>query len=215
MDKPGISNPIMRIEGRLTRWNDDKGFGFITPTTGGQDVFTHIKAFPSRGARPVLSELVSFEIELDARGRKRATKVKRIKVARPAIKARGNPAAQWGTASLFAIPAFVLLYAVISALWRVPGYFALIYLGASLLCFLAYWWDKSAANSGGRRTPEATLHLLGVACGWPGALLAQQFLRHKSVKAEFRATFWGTVLVNIVGFIAVASPLGAQLWQPY
>jgi uncharacterized membrane protein YsdA (DUF1294 family) len=68
--------------------------------------------------------------------------------------------------------------------------------------------DKSAARSGERRTPESTLHLLALAGGWPGALLAQQFLRHKSTKAEFRRTFWVTVVLNVAGFVMLCSTLG-------
>jgi uncharacterized membrane protein YsdA (DUF1294 family) len=48
---------------------------------------------------------------------------------------------------------------------------------------------------------------LALAGGWPGALLAQQVLRHKSTKREFRQVFWATVLLNVVGFIVLASPL--------
>jgi len=43
--------------------------------------------------------------------------------------------------------------------------------------------------------------LLGLVGGWPGSLVAQQVLRHKSSKASFRRAFWGTVLVNITAFI--------------
>lgn len=62
----------MRIEGKLTRWNDERGFGFITPTQGGQDIFVHISAFPRDGRRPAVGEAVVFEIEVDGSGRKRA-----------------------------------------------------------------------------------------------------------------------------------------------
>ncbi|WP_040500587.1 DUF1294 domain-containing protein, partial [Ideonella sp. B508-1] len=53
------------------------------------------------------------------------------------------------------------------------------------------------------RTPESTLHWMGLLCGWPGALLAQQVLRHKTSKTSFIVVFWLTVLVNVVGFVAL------------
>lgn len=62
----------MRIDGKLAKWNDDRGFGFILPTNGGQEIFAHISAFPTDGQRPKLGEPVSFEIEIDQSGKKRA-----------------------------------------------------------------------------------------------------------------------------------------------
>jgi uncharacterized membrane protein YsdA (DUF1294 family) len=46
-----------------------------------------------------------------------------------------------------------------------------------------------------------------LACGWPGALLAQQLLRHKSSKQAFVAVFWATVIANVVGFVALHTSL--------
>ena len=62
----------MRIEGLLSKWNDDRGFGFITPSQGGQEIFVHISAFPKDGIRPSLGEKLTFEIETDNTGKKRA-----------------------------------------------------------------------------------------------------------------------------------------------
>jgi uncharacterized membrane protein YsdA (DUF1294 family) len=84
---------------------------------------------------------------------------------------------------------------------------AAIYVGVSIVTFLAYAQDKSAAQQRARRTPEGTLHLLAFAGGWPGALLAQQLLRHKSKKPEFRTVFWATVMLNVAGFVLFCSPL--------
>jgi cold shock CspA family protein len=64
----------MRIEGTLAKWNDERGFGFISPTKDGiPDVFVHVSAFPKDGQRPTIGELLSFEIETDTDGKKRAT----------------------------------------------------------------------------------------------------------------------------------------------
>lgn len=72
-----------------------------------------------------------------------------------------------------------------------------MYLTLSLLTFIAYAIDKSAAKRGKWRTKESTLHLLALMGGWPGALFAQNLLRHKSVKASFRNIFWLTVVANL------------------
>lgn len=71
---------------------------------------------------------------------------------------------------------------------------------SSLLTFFAYAIDKSAARQHRRRIPEKTLHMLGLLGGWPGALLAQQLLRHKSRKTRFQTVFWLTVAVNCAMF---------------
>jgi uncharacterized membrane protein YsdA (DUF1294 family) len=62
---------------------------------------------------------------------------------------------------------------------------------------MLYALDKSAAPRGGWRIAEKHLHLLDLLGGWPGGLLAQAKLRHKSSKTSFQVVFWLTVLVNI------------------
>jgi cold shock CspA family protein len=64
----------MRFTGKLKTWTDDKGFGFITPTEGGQDIFVHISEYP-RGQIPALNEMLSFEVALNPQGKKKAVKV--------------------------------------------------------------------------------------------------------------------------------------------
>lgn len=200
----------MRFSGTVTSWNDARGFGFIAADQGGQEVFAHIKAFPTRAGRPQLQQRVTFEIELDRQGKKRARK---IEIPRPApvrsaprSHGRNSGPTQWGTASTFAIPAFAAVYLLLAWVWRVPHGFAALYAIASLVCFGAYAFDKSAAIAGRRRISEQTLLLLGLAGGWPGAILAQQTLRHKSSKASFRTAFWGTVVLNVAVFVALNSP---------
>lgn len=119
-----------------------------------------------------------------------------------------RPPASRGTARLFAIPAFLILYAIVAMSWRPPAWIAAAYAGMSLFTFMVYAWDKAAARAQRWRTAESTLHLMALAGGWPGALLAQQWLRHKSAKREFRAVFWVTVLLNVAGLVLLCSPFG-------
>lgn len=64
----------MRFEGTLKSWSDDKGFGFISPSQGGQDIFVHISEY-RRGDRPVLNEALTFEVALNPQGKKCAVNV--------------------------------------------------------------------------------------------------------------------------------------------
>lgn len=81
--------------------------------------------------------------------------------------------------------------------WRqAPGALWIAYAVVSVVCFVLYAVDKQAARRGMPRTRERTLLLAGLAGGWPGALLAQRWLRHKSAKVEFQVKSWVTVGVN-------------------
>ena len=188
----------MRFEGRINSWNDDRGFGFIDPRHGGQEIFVHVKAFTQRSGRPQVGQLVSFEVELGPKGKKRAMNVEPLRASRTLRSQRNDSSARRGTATLTVIPAFVLLYLAVAVFWQPPITVAFVYLAASVFTFLGYAYDKSAAERRAWRTSEGTLHALALAGGWPGALLAQQYLRHKSAKAEFRAltVYWCGSLIN-------------------
>jgi uncharacterized membrane protein YsdA (DUF1294 family) len=74
-----------------------------------------------------------------------------------------------------------------------------LYAAISVAAFIVYGMDKSAARRKRQRTPERTLHALGLAGGWPGALIAQSLFRHKTSKQPFQAVFWMTAILNCAG----------------
>jgi len=59
----------MRTKGKITSWNDEKGFGFISPSSGDKQVFVHIKAFSNRSLRPEINQFVSYSLATDKHGR--------------------------------------------------------------------------------------------------------------------------------------------------
>ncbi|MET0518821.1 MAG: cold shock and DUF1294 domain-containing protein [Burkholderiaceae bacterium] len=199
-----------RQQGRLSQWDDAKGYGFITPQGGGTRLFVHIKAFQARAERPRLGEALSFEAGQDAQGKRRALKVRGIAAA-PAAVARPRPKSKDGERLLWLIPGFATLVLVCQLWWPLPPAVWGAYMAMSLASFVVYAGDKRAARRGQWRVSERTLHLLALACGWPGALLAQRLLAHKSGKPGFQRLFWLTVAANVLGFVLLATPLAGGL----
>ena len=82
----------MRFSGRLKSWNDDRGFGFIAPTDGWQDIFVHISDCPG-GRKPNLNETLTFEVALNREGKKKAVNVRGAEIAaNTATRDRGHAA---------------------------------------------------------------------------------------------------------------------------
>lgn len=201
----------MRFEGTLTTWHDDRGFGFIEPTQGGQEIFVHIKAFPAGTGRPQVGQVLSFEVAQGPYGKKRAQAVQYPVRARSASRARPEAPAPWSLARALAIPAFVVLAYLVARRWGLMPHVLPFYAAASAVTFFAYAFDKSAARQNRWRTQENTLHALALVGGWPGALVAQQFLRHKTSKTSFVAMFWVTVIANVAGFVGLHAGLDGLL----
>ncbi|MEO7066521.1 MAG: cold shock and DUF1294 domain-containing protein [Rhodanobacter sp.] len=209
----------MRVQGKITRWDDDKGFGFIAWHANGSSVFVHIKAFFRTTRRPKVGDIVSYEVTKGNDGKSRAERVRFADLPPP--KAYSGSKHQSSVAPLVFAALFVgslLVAAYVSRLsWLVVDAYFLL----SFVTFFVYGWDKSSARLGKWRTAESSLHLLDLVGGWPGGLAAQRLLRHKSSKQEFLSMFWMTVGINVVavGYLMWSGPtnfinqLMDKLWQ--
>jgi len=193
----------MLHKGKITSWKEKKGFGFIAPSDGGHKVFVHINAFRNRSHRPDIGEAVTYSVTKDAQGRTQAVnatlagdKLSKTSARKP------NP-----IAVIFAY-LFLLLVGLSVFVTGLPFIVLGVYLFVSTVTYFAYAIDKSSAQAGHWRISEGALQLLALAGGWPGALVAQQVLRHKSKKGSFRIILWTAVLLNCAGFAWLHSAAG-------
>ena len=106
-----------------------------------------------------------------------------------------------GKVSITVAVLYLMIIGASALLGKVPRFILWYYLACSVVTFLVYAKDKSAAKKGAWRTPEQTLHIMSLVGGWPGALVAQQTLRHKSQKVSFRIVLWITVIINAGAFV--------------
>ncbi len=54
---------LVEFKGRLVRWNDDRGFGFIKISSSEKDVFIHITALKDMPRRPIVGDIIYFQVE--------------------------------------------------------------------------------------------------------------------------------------------------------
>lgn len=191
----------MRAKGKIQKWDDERGFGFIKPEPGNQELFFHITSFRNRGTRPNIGMEVNFELGEDAQGRKQAKNVEVI----------GSKKTHQAVNAFMVAALFLSIVGLLSGLGYIHKVILWLYVATSLWLFMLYLLDKSAAEKGRRRIPEATLHNFALIGGWPGALFAQQLLRHKSKKETFRRIFWFTVFLNVSALAYLLSPYGAWI----
>jgi len=208
MGWPGRKITCMRNKGKIKSWNDKKGFGFIMPSAGGKQVFVHIKAFSNRKRYPVINQIVTYALSTDRQGRPCAVEATLAGDRLPEKTTR-----VYGSLPVIGAAFFLVVVGISVLTAKMPPLILTIYLVASLLTFIMYAVDKSAAKEGSWRTQESTLHLLSLAGGWPGALVAQQTLRHKSKKRSFRSVFWVMVFLNCGVYIWLSTPTGASTLQ--
>lgn len=195
----------MRYQGKIINWKDDQGYGFVVTNGSTEKSFVHIKSFSRQTRRPTEGDLITYELAKDEKNRQQAVNI-RFSNEKPYSPPKDG-AISFST--IFAI-SFCIILALGTIIGKVHTAIAGTYILASLLTYFAYSNDKAAAQENRWRTKESTLHLFGLFGGWPGALVAQKILRHKSKKQEFQFTFWGTVIMNCCAFGWLFSKSGSE-----
>ena len=153
-------------------------------------MFAHISAFPS-GRRPTDGSEVTYVVVRDERGRPGAESVRYRGRAPVGTSGATRIVTAGALATLFLTAVAVLVMADELPVVVLIGYGVL-----SLTTFALYGADKSAARRGAQRLSESSLHTAALLGGWPGALVAQQAFRHKTIKQPVRSIFWFTVIAN-------------------
>ena len=194
-----------RYEGTLESWNDDRGYGFIALPRGGKTVFAHIRSFEGLNGRPRVGQVFSFTILTLEDGRLRAQQTRPVGEAVKVPRSRSSAGPIVGG---LVILIFITEFIVLGYLWTLPAWVALIYLGISIACFLLYAEDKSKAQQGRWRVAESSMQVIALIGGWPGAIVAQQVLRHKTRKRGFQFVFWTAVVVNMAALALLVIILG-------
>lgn len=62
----------MFIRGRIIKWQDNRGFGFIKPDDGGEEVFVHITAIKKTHRRPKVGDVIIYEKVVENNSKVRA-----------------------------------------------------------------------------------------------------------------------------------------------
>lgn len=192
----------MRLQGRITRWDDENGFGFISWHGDESTVFVHIKAISGTSRRLVVGDIVTYEIIVGKNGKYSAVNVRFSDQSRQEVRTKAKRKDS-AFAILFTVFFLCCLFGA-AYLKRISWFVLIAYFLVSVLTFLAYAWDKSSARNGRWRTEEFTLHVMSLLGGWPGALAAQRILRHKSAKREFLFVFWITAILNVAAVAYLA-----------
>ncbi|MBD3798135.1 MAG: cold shock and DUF1294 domain-containing protein [Campylobacterales bacterium] len=216
---------MLKKKGKVIKWDDAKGFGFILPEDSKQHIFVHIKSFIDRSLRPSLNEEVTYTIFKDKDGRQSAINVSRVtdkllKNKQKNIRTKKNitlksiantvnknPNSQHkidyksthtiGIFHIIFILSFLafLLFSFIDG--KLPFLIIIFYGLMSIITYFMYSTDKSKAIIEEYRIQEKKLHMLSFIGGWIGAMIAQQRFRHKTKKSSFQIVFWITVFLNI------------------
>ena len=189
-------------DGKLVKWNDEKGFGFVRPETGEKDLFLHISAIKNYrkglSRRPATGDIVHYQqiSRAEAEGQRRISAALVVGINNGIFGVDAEPGPWWSTLGLKLLAGAPILLSF-HVIWRTGNPIPLVsYIFMSALSSLYYAADKRRALLHKWRVPEVYLHCFELLGGWPGALLSQQAFRHKKNKGDYQRVFWEIVTLH-------------------
>jgi len=188
----------MSIQGTIARWDQNKGYGYISVENQDTQIRFHISDLANTSQIPSVSEPVIFRLGADSNGMMRA-----IEIKRPVVFNFSLAIAIWFCSAL--VGSVVLL--------DFPVVACLFYFAVSTVTYTVYAFDKHAKMTGTWRIPEMSFHVLNLLGGWIGALFAQALMHHKYHDIGFKFLFWTTLVVNILLYCWMITDEGAMLLQ--
>ena len=194
---PGNKTGDKEQQGVVVKFDADRGFGFIRPDGSSdgsnRDIFVHVSDVEGRKhLRP--GQHVSYRVTQTEKG-PAAVAVRPGSVLR-------TPYLLFGLIGLGLAVALLLGLILLLGQQQPPAVWIALWVAAlSVSAFFIYGFDKSQAQRGGLRVPEAILHLLSLFGGSPGAFVAMRVFHHKTSKGSFQAVFWLIVAIQ-VGILA-------------
>jgi len=207
---------MLREKGKIVKWNDDKGYGFILPDNSQKNIFVHIKSFTDRNVRPKENQVVTYNTIQDNRnGKKSATRVSRstdnplksrININKKIKKETRKDASSHNISivSIISIVAFsIYLFLFTFVEEKLSPSVIIVHISMGIITYFAYAIDKNKAKHNEYRISEKALLILSLLGGVIGALIAQKKLRHKNKKLSFLIPFWVSVFINIIWFSKV------------
>ena len=195
--------------GKLVKWKDEQGFGFIKPLDTSADVFLHISEVKDATRRPEVGDTIYYRAVtkngkiyavdsfiLGARN-KNGSNSSKGKFSSRKLFREAFPV--WRALGLSFLP----LIGAGHFAWKSAKFLPVInflplilYIGMGILTFNLYADDKYRAEKKQQRTPERVLHSFELFGGWIGGFIAQQTLRHKSRKQSYQIEFWLIVIIH-------------------
>ncbi|ODG98176.1 DNA-binding protein [Nostoc sp. KVJ20] len=193
-------------KGQLITWKDDRGFGFIQPNDGSQEVFLHITGFKDVNRRPQAGDFICYQLTVSKDGKVRACNafIEEVKSKSLSSTAPNKSVSRTvdkslslalNTLLLSLLPGLGSIHLALTTGNPIP---LILYPVMSLITFGLYADDKFRAQEGRWRRQENTLHLCEFMGGWLGAFVTQQKLHHKSSKVSYQVVFWVIAILHII-----------------